>query len=1139
MRKLRRGLLCAALVLAIAPHAGAQSLYGSLVGNVTDETGAALPGANVTVTQTETNLSRDVVTNETGGYNVPNLLPGTYQVAVTLQGFKSFTARGIAVRPDLALRVDARLGIGTLEESIIVSGTSVVLQTESAAVQSLTTAEQLVTIPTSGRAWQTTVALMPGVAQPDYSQSGGSNNPTRAMAISINGQPPNNTVVRLDGVTQINQFFQQIQAYSPSLESIETVSVVTNSFDADQGMAGGASVNVQVKSGTNNLRGSAFEFAQDYRMKAHNYFLPPGDPAGSGSVHVYGGTAGGPIVRNKLFYFGSVESTRQRTTAGTALSNSGANGLRNLPTMDMRSGNFAGTNTVLYDPQTGGANGVGRVPFAFANCGINSTTDPRFDSCNFIPANRISPVSKAVLAKLIAPTLPGFQSNYYATNKYDTDYRKYDGKITWVPNNRVTVNGRLGYATSYEDSAPEMPFVDNNGAVTNGPNNPIWQGRIWDSTVHSHSLAITDIVSPNFVVDGVFGFTRTDMLARPHTDDCWGDLFAIPNSCQPPYGRSTAVPAMIASTWSISGGGEPRAYRDPQWGGNLNAGWTKSGHNVKFGGELKRLHQNHYETQSPRFTFTGGRTSLGPAGSPNNFNAFADFLLGEANSRRSEIMTPMIGIDQTGLDFRPGTLRTWQFGTFIRDQFELNRRMTVSVGVRWEYYPLSQRRDRGLEVFDFASRQLLICGQAGNPQTCGVTVEKDLFTPRLGWAYRPTESTVIRVGYSRNPENDTSGREQMPPFNAFPATIIFTETAANTYTAIGTLAQGLPKIPILDLTVGRLNPVNAGLTTYPLNAEFVRGKISSWNVSMQQLLPYSHSLTLGYVANRQNGMTRSVNQNYGQLGGGTASQPYASITTNSINIQAPEGKVKYDSAQASVTKRMSNGLQYSFAYTYAKTIDWWAGTIPQPEYRYLNRGETGLPHTLNISAVYELPFGPGRKFLTDGTLGHVIGGWQLNSFITSRSGSGVGVSASNALLNAGTGTNQRADQVKDEVEIYGAGTPGPQTAYFDVLAFKPVTEIRFGTSPWLAFRGPSYTNLDLSLFRTFSFAKKTLQLRVEALNATNTPHFSNPGTNVSNLQLNTDGTVRNLNGFGVITSTNRTGRQYDEREWRLGLRLGF
>ena len=315
--------------------------------------GAALPGATVTVTQTETNLSRDVMTNETGGYNVPNLLPGTYQVDVTLQGFKTYTARDIAVRPGSCPPRRCATGhrhAGGVDRRLWHLGCSSNGKRRCAIADD---ADQLVTIPTSGRAWQTTIALMPGVAQPDYSQSGGSNNPTRAMAISINGQPANNTVVRLDGVTQINQFFQQIQAYSPSLESIETVSVVTNSFDADQGMAGGASVNVQVKSGTNKLRGSLFEFAQDYKMKATNYFLPAGDPKGSGSVHVFGGTAGGPIVRNKLFYFGSVESTRQRTTAGTALSNSGANGLRNLPTMDMRTGNFAGTNTVIYDPRTG------------------------------------------------------------------------------------------------------------------------------------------------------------------------------------------------------------------------------------------------------------------------------------------------------------------------------------------------------------------------------------------------------------------------------------------------------------------------------------------------------------------------------------------------------------------------------------------------------------------------------------------------------------------------------------------------------------------------------------------------------------------------------------------------------------------
>jgi hypothetical protein len=487
------------------------------------------------------------------------------------------------------------------------------------------------------------------------------------------------------------------------------------------------------------------------------------------------------------------------------------------------------------------------------------------------------------------------------------------------------------------------------------------------------------------------------------------------------------------------------------------------------------------------------------------------------------------------MDFRPATLRSNQYGLYVRDQFELNRKMTVSAGLRWEYYPLTQRADRGLEIFDFESRQLLICGVSGNPDTCGITVEKNLFTPRLGWAYRPTEKMVIRVGYSRNPQNDTSGRNQMPPFQAFPATIILTETAPNTYTAIGSFDDGVSIVPQFDLTVGRVTP-RAGMTTY--RDKFVRGKISSWNVSMQQLLPANHSLTVGYVANRQRGMTRNLNQNYGQLGGGTASQPYRELTTAAINVQGPYGRVDYDSFQASVNKRMSSGLQYTVAYTFAKAIDWWAGTIPQPEFQHLNKGDqaNSNPHLFNTSVIYSLPFGNGQKFLNEGgVLSHIAGGWQANAFFTARSGTPFTVSASTASLNAGTGTPQTADLVKDDVEILGELSP-----YFDVTAFRPVTQVRFGTSGFNTLRGPGVANLDLSLFRTFALGgTRSLQLRVEALNATNTPHFSNPAANVSNLQLNPDGSVRSLNGFGVITSTDRRGRQYDEREFRLGVRLTF
>ena len=1115
------------LLLGCASLAPAQSLYGSLVGNIVDESGAALARAAVTATQAETNFSRSVVTSETGGYNLPNLLPGTYQLTVTLPGFQTFTARDVNVEANAAIRLDARMKIGEVKESVSVSATAVALQTETAAVQSNTTNEQLISVPTSGRSWQTTTAMMPGVATPDYQQSGGTNNPTRAMAITVNGQPPSNTIVRLDGVTQLNQYFQGIQAYTPGIEAIETVSLVTSSFDADQGMAGGASVNVQVKSGTNRISGSLFDHATDYRMKARNFFLPPSKSKGTGSTHSYGGTVGGPIKKDKLFYFASVERNRQRAYNGNPVSNIGSSGLVSVPTIPMRTGDFTGTGSVIYDPLTGTATGTGRQPFPSP-----------------IPASRISPISSKILSYLVAPTLPGFTNNYFSTINYITDYSKYDGKFTWVAGSKTTINGRFGYATSYELGNGLLP------AVTPGPDptqvipgpNPIQAGRIWDTTVHSDSIAVTHIVSSTFLLDGTFGVTRSDVLTTPEVDTCFGDMFGIKNACQAPYSASTSIPAINASSWTLTGGGQPRKYRDPQWGGSANAGWMKGKHNIKFGAEMKRLMQNHYEDQTPTFTFNGGQTAQAPA-APNLYNAFADFLLGNMFQRTSEAMTPMIGqhlTPQDVADFRPATLRGWQFGSYVRDQFELTRKMTVSVGVRYEYYPLVRRADRGLEVFNFNTNLLDICGVAGIDPTCGITVEKALFSPRLGWAYRLNGTTVIRAGYSRNPESDNSATSQMPPSQAFPVTIILTETAPNNYAVVGNLADGVTTVPLFDLSVGHVKP-NAGLTTN--RGEFVRGKITSFNVSVQKLLPHNHNLTIGYVANRQNGMTRAQNVNYGTLGGGTASQPYNAIlgVTSAINVEVNQGHVQYDSLQANLVRRFSNGFQYTLAYTFSKAINWWAGGIPQPQYWSLNKGRASndTPHMFNATYVYELPFGSGKKFLSHkGLAAHIAGGWQLNGFLTMRTGLPFGVSASAASLNAGSGTNQQADQVKSDVQMLGG--IGPTQPWFDPTAFRGITEVRFGTAGFNILRGPGVVNLDSSLFRVFRINERwNVQARVEGLNATNTPHFGNPSANISNLQLNADGSVKNLNGFGTVTSSNRTGRQYDEREIRLGVRVGF
>jgi len=253
----------------------------------------------------------------------------------------------------------------------------------------------------------------------------------------------------------------------------------------------------------------------------------------------------------------------------------------------------------------------------------------------------------------------------------------------------------------------------------------------------------------------------------------------------------------------------------------------------------------------------------------------------------------------------------------------------------------------------------------------------------------------------------------------------------------------------------------------------------------------------------------------------------------------PLGKVNYDSLQASLTRRLANGFSMTGSYTYARGIDWWAGGILIPQYWYLNKGTQGgnTPHKLDVSAIYELPFGPGKTFLNSGGVPAAIaGGWQVNAYVTAYSGTPFTVTASAASLNANS--PQRADQVKDKVQILGG--IGVDNPWFDPTAFKPVTEARFGTAGFNTMRGPGYANLDMSFFRTFHLqGSKNLQARIEIFNVTNTPHFANPGSNIANVVYNADGSIRALNGFGSITGTNSLGREYDERYMRVGVRLSF
>ncbi|RPI52113.1 MAG: hypothetical protein EHM55_17305, partial [Acidobacteria bacterium] len=743
------------LTIAASLPASAQTLYGALVGNVTDETGLAVPGATVTITHTETNQTREATTNETGAYNFANIPPGTYQVDVALTGFQSASSRDVAVRQNTSVRVDVRLTVGTLQETILVSGTAAVLQTENAAVQMLTTSDQIETMPTSSRAYQSFMTLMPGVSQPYTMQAGGINNPARSMGVSVNGQPPNNTVFRIDGANATNQWYPDLQSYSPGIEAVETVSVVTNSFDADQGMAGGAAVNVQVKSGTNSLTGSLFEYLTDASLKNRPYFLPRDVGKGHDRKHIFGATLGGPIVRNRLFYFVSVESEVRRVREGTVQlaegeTSTGTTGLNSLPTAAIRRGDFSGTGTVLYDPLTGNPNGTGRVPFAFANCpGVVSTSDPRFAGCNYLPAGRIHPISRALLDKLILPTSDASRDNYYARDNFESNMAKIDTKVTYTPGNKLNLNVRTSWLGSKQNSHGIFPSID--GAEYN----PLSIGRLWQANITSGSIAATSIISPTFVVDAVFGYTPYHSWVEPEgPKQCWGDAFGIPRACQPPLSRDRVTPGFNMG-WAMVTPSQFRDYGDNQisWAGN--AGWTKGAHNVKFGFDFNQMYLNHYETQAATFTFNGGATALSGGASPNIYNQFAQFLLGLPSARTAQAMTPLLDTEGAKSPDLPATVRSESYGLYLRDQWQINRKMTASIGLRWEYYPFPRRTDSGLQIFDFDTNLMQLCGLPGsNADVCNIRVQKDLFTPRLGLAYRPTETLVIRAGFSRNPQNN-------------------------------------------------------------------------------------------------------------------------------------------------------------------------------------------------------------------------------------------------------------------------------------------------------------------------------------------------------------------------------------------------
>jgi hypothetical protein len=1085
--------------------ATAQVLFGSLVGNVTDASGAAVPGAAVKITEQGTNVSRTGMTNESGSYTISTVPAGTYQVEIAKPGFRASLTSGILVNQNNVVRVDARLEVGAQAEKIEVTAESAALQTDRADIHAEVTSQVLENLPQPTRTYEGLLTLVPGAIISTGSQlGGGTNNPSKSMQFAFNGTGISGAQVRVEGVSSNNPWQAYNSSYVPSIEAVQNVNVATNSNDAEQALAGGASVSVMLKSGTNETHGAAYAYNINSKFEANNFFAPAGSKPPHLNDNNAGGNLGGHIIRNKLFYFGSYEGD---------YSHSSNSGIVSFPAPLQLSGNLSGSSNPVYDPVTGAANGTGRAAFPG----------------NIIPASRINPITAKIIP-LIPPTnLPGVVNNTYLNLPAVYNLHKVDTKVDYVATSKLHVSGRYGTQPYYSKFAPMF------GDILGGNGGPGGCGAcnyLQNGATYTISGSATYVLSPTWVIDTTFGVVHPHQLLFPtQTNVRYGsDVLGIPGTNTGPLPWAGGVPNFRISSFATMGYSYPALeYIQPSYEYNANASKIKGGHTIRFGTDIFRIDMNHIEISPTAFTFDGGITSLNGGPGSNQYNSLADFLLGlpTSESNYTQVAQPYL------------TLRTWDFALYARDQWQMSRKVTLNYGLRWEYYPVPMQDKKGINLYDPSTNILSECGVGGISNTCGIQVSRLLFAPSFGIAYRVFNTLVIRAGFALSPFQDEMAR---PGMKSFPEEVGAIFNGSNSYTSVGSISNGIPIVTAPSPVNGQVFvPAGTG-SLFTVPPKYVRGYTESFNFTVQKEFKGGWTVQAGWVGTHALHEFTSANINYGQLGGGTASQPLSKygITASVTQIQ-PFGSDIYHSLQASLKKRFSNGFATQLAYTFSKDItdSLSSPSINIPEYRWKDRYIASLDrtHALVWSSTYELPFGKGKQMLKQGVAAYIAGGWTINGLFTHYSGLPFSLSSSSTSCNC-PGNTQTANQILPNVSIVGSGLGGQ--AYFNPLAFASVTNVGFGTAGFNQLRGPGTTNLDFNIFRDFRITERVrFQIRGEAFNLTNTPHFSNPGTNVSSMSLNPDGTVKSLGGYSQITSTTPLGRLIDPRYFRFGLRIMF
>ncbi len=1072
-----------------------QADMGTITGTVADSSGAVVPGGVVTLTNVGTNSKTVVKTDSLGSYIATPLRIGNYSIGVEAPGFKAETRTGIVLDVQDRLRIDFTLQIGSVSEAINVQEAAPVIESESSALGDVVGSEQITDLPLNGRDFTQLATLTTGVIKITENGGGinGATSPTNGNAggaFAVNGTRGNLNNFLLDGIDN-NSNDNAGNVLKTNVDAIQEFKVQTSNYSAEFGRSGGAVINATIKSGTNGFHGTVFEFLRNSAFDARGFFEPPSQPKAPFRQNQYGGTLGGPIIKNKTFFFLDYQGTR----IGTALTD-----ISTVPTPAEINGDFSGLyngqpTSQIYDPQsTATVNGqTVRTPFPG----------------NVIPASRMDPISHAVAQLYPAPNVAGALANNFVVNDPGNDsIHQADARVDHNISERQQIFARFSVSQTARFQQPPLPGLADGGSYSTG--------QYLDGT-RGAAIGHTFTLSPTMVNELRLGFNREHYVDNT---PAYGQKY-------PPAGL--AVPG-VPNNSTVNGLTlfQPNGYRrlgepgytpttstsqEVQFDDTLSIVHGK--HSLKMGPQVRLSQFNLFQIGQPRgsFSFSGQFTADSASSGDGSGNGLADMLLGlPVNSTISTL---------TYFGNRQHT-----YGGFVQDDYKIARNLTLNLGLRYDYTTPLYEAHNQQSNFDFATGQLVVAGQNGASPGL-VTTDKNDFAPRLGLAWNPFKNTVIRSGYGRffsYQEIRTGDPLQLAynlPFFYQPTFI------SDGVTPVLTVSGGFPSLNPAQAIDASVTASGSGVGSH-LHAPV----LDEWNFNIQQQLPGSILLEIAYVGSKATHLQTLLDPNQIMTPGPgdiQSRRPYPQYGPFTDIVD--RGNSSFNALEVKAEKRLSNGLMFLSAFTYSKSMNDQPEICcnsPWPQNSYNVAADRGVSdfnekYRWVSSFDYQLPVGKGQRYLGSTRAGDLIlGGWHVGGIYTMRSGFYFSPLMGYDPSNTGSIGLVRTDRTCDGNLPSGQQSP---SNWFNASCFPLPTTYAFGNAGKNVLLGPGGVSMDFALRKVFDITEhQNLEFRAEFFNAFNHPVFAQPDNYI------TDGP----GATGVITST-----VLPQREIQFALKLYF